>query len=631
MNNTIDLTKALLHFSHAVLDTTPAGRGNYFTNDDFMECGILFLKSDGTEFKGVIPEDIAKLVFDEFDITHSAVNTFHKSWEKVANADYNQLLVEQVLHYMSTYGMEFFGARAVPMIPVEELIADPNARPGYNAIRIITVVSEDEAQKLINEFLMSVKAPNQMLMPEYEAYVRSATIPVEDICSFELKCVWYEYNNYVPKHGQEFLRYAMYKMIGSTLIIKNNRTIKALQNACEREPAKAYDLLKNANMVELAQCFFRFKPLFLAFKKSKSCAPIINEIRRLANVFHKPMSELTIQNVSKLIKQGRYEEAGKVLKTADNRQLIKLVNYFATDDRVKAPAVFNIRNGKIHVREDFKRLSAGAAMVFAELVEKNQHSLAGKTFYIPSYIHYAAPVSEKQMIGDIPYGTLLKAPQSGKFSAAICWDNYKGMRTDIDLHMNSKNASFGWNSAYRGRDGEILYSGDMTDAFYGAAEAFYFEPQEDVFILSANNYTGVPNVPFKFFISDAQPKARSYYDVTPPIDVESAMFPAIPLRFAAGNETGIGIFNGCDFYFYGGMLNSGIVPDRSKYPMFIDAIVDRLDRMMDLEVFIRICGGTVINEMPEDGEIDKDIIDLSPSALTARTLFDIVDGVLAKK
>ena len=154
MNNTIDLTKALLHFSHAVLDTTPTGRGNYFTNDDFMECGILFFNSDGTEFKGVIPEDIAKLVFDEFDITHSAVNTFHKSWEKVANADYNQLLVEQVLHYMSTYGMEFFGARAVPMIPVEELIADPNARPGYNAIRIITVVSENEAQKLINEFLL---------------------------------------------------------------------------------------------------------------------------------------------------------------------------------------------------------------------------------------------------------------------------------------------------------------------------------------------------------------------------------------------------------------------------------------------------------------------------------------------
>ena len=32
-----------------------------------------------------------------------------------------------------------------------------------------------------------------------------------------------------------------------------------------------------------------------------------------------------------------------------------------------------------------------------------------------------------------------------------------------------------------------------------------------------------------------------------------------------------------------------------------------------------------------NGEIDNDIIDLSPNALTARTLFDIVDGVLAKK
>ena len=53
------------------------------------------------------------------------------------------------------------------------------------------------------------------------------------------------------------------------------------------------------------------------------------------------------------------------------------------------------------------------------------------------------------------------------------WDNDKSGRVDLDLHMNNADNSLGWNSSYRNSDGEVLFSGDMTDATDGAVEAYY--------------------------------------------------------------------------------------------------------------------------------------------------------------
>ena len=629
------LQSALLNLSNVYVPSARGqNRGVYYTSEDFLQCGIMLIAANGKLYDNYIVADDAAQIFAAYDVTHDAIQTFHKSWEKVANEDYITLLAEQIAHYFSTYGLESVGFRAAPIVPVEELIADPNARPSFKSFRTVYVMSVTSAQKVIDATLSATKAPHRMKMKYYEEYVKNTTLTDKDIASFELRIMWYKEHNTVPQNGQDFVRYALYILTGATLIIKNNRTICSLKRAIQYDGDVAYNLLSKADMVECAQIFHRFKPFFLAFKQEERCKPLVNHIRRLAETYHKPLSDVTIQNFSKLYNEGRITECQYLLQNTSMRNLIKLYNFYNDRARMNGEdniGAFNIRNGKVHIEEGCKFSgSFSIRRVIANAISaKANYVFKGKIFYIPDYITYAAPTTEKQFLGAIPNGTRVYGPEDKAFSAAICWDNYKGRRTDIDLHMMGVNEAYGWNSYYRDNDeNSVLYSGDMTDATYGAAEAFYFKPNGRDFVLTANNFTGEIGVPFKFFISESKPVQRNWRNSTstPPIDVETAIFPPIPLNFPDHNGCTLGMFVGSDFVFYNGSLDMGRVPDRSRYPDFIKAMKRKLNSMMPLQFYLTICGARVVSDLSLlTEEEQKNVIDLSPENLTTETLMSLVD------
>ena len=630
------LQSALLNLSNVFVPSARGQnqtRGTYYTSEDFLQCGIMLITANGKLYNNYVMGDDAAQIFATYDVTHDAIQTFHKSWEKVANEDYVTLLAEQIAHYFSTYGLEAEGYRALPLVPVEELIADPNARPSFKSFRPVLVMSSIGAQKVIDTTLRSTKAPHRMKMKYYEEYVKNTTLTDSDIASFELRIMWYKHNNTVPQNGQDFIRYALYTLTGATLIIKNNRTITSLKRAIQHNCDVAYGLLSKANPFECAKVFHRFKPFFLAFKQEERCKFLVNRIRRLAETYHQPLSDVSIQNFSKLCNEGRITECRDLLQNTSMRNLIKLYNFYSDrvlmnkNDNISA---FNIRNGKIHIEEDCKiGVPSSIRLAFVNAMRAKANNIyKDKIFYIPDYIIYTAPTTEKQFLGAIPNGTIVCGPQNKAFSAAICWDNYKGRRTDLDLHMVGVDRSYGWNSLYRDNDeNAVLYSGDMTDATYGAAEAFYFKPNGRDFVLTANNFTGEIGVPFKFFISESKPVQRNWrYTPTPPIDVESAIFPPIPLNFPDPNGCTLGMFIGSDFVFYNGSLDMGRVPDRSRYPDFIKAMKRKFNGMMSLHTYLSICGARVVSDLSLlTEEEQKKVIDLSPENLTTETLMNLVD------
>lgn len=629
------LQSALLNLSNVYVPTAMGQRqtrGVFYTPEDFLQCGIMLITTTGKLYNNYVMADDAAQIFATYDVTHDAIQTFHKSWEKVANEDYVTLLAEQIAHYFSTYGLESLGYHAVPLVPVEELIADPNARPSFKSFRTVVVMSSIGAQKVIDTTLRSVKAPHRMKMKYYEEYVKNTTLADSDIASFELRIMWYKEHDAVPQNGQDFIRYALYTLTGSTLVIKNNRTITAFKRAVWRDDV-AYNLLSKANLAECAKVFHRFKPLFLAFKEDARCKPLVNRIRRLADTYHQPLNDVSIQNFSKLFNEKRATDCQKLLDTASMRNLIKLYNFYGerqemtNDDRMSA---FSIRNGKIHLEDNCNPyVPVGMQIAIAKAMEEKANNIfKDKIFYIPDYIDYAVPTTEKQFLGAIPNGTIVYGPDNKAFSAAICWDNYKGRRTDIDLHMMGVDRSYGWNSYYRDNDeNAVLYSGDMTDATYGAAEAFYFKPNGRDFVLTANNFTGEIGVPFKFFISESKPVQRNWSSgATSPIDVKSAIFPPIPLNFPDPNGCTLGMFMGSDFVFYNGSLDMGRIPDRSRYPDFIKAMKRKLNTMMNLHSYLVICGARVVSDLSRlTEEEQKNVIDLSPENLTTETLMSLVD------
>lgn len=610
------------------------------TNDayELLKYGVVFIDESGN-----LVREISRHLYNAgksmFGLSNEMwKNTFHKSYEHVAETSMEDLVAEQLIHYFSTYGLESMGFQAMPYVPVEDLHLDLEASANKRGFTFIRLVSEKTAIEYINDYFKRTLAPNKMLMDEILALIPYTTLKPEEIASFELKIARYDELGLVPNDGADFLRFMVYKVGCGTMLIKSNEVIQHIKYNDVFYP-QAYKYFDCANLEKLAEVFYRFKPLFLAFKSYDYCGPYINKIRRLAVKYHKPMNDVNVQNVSKLFNEGRINDVEKVLAKASNRQLIKLYNYFCNLVKTsgKDVSLYNIRNGKSYLNtkiterdkvEDGCRL----AIIWAELHSRFRNTLKGKTFLIPSYIDYAVPYSEKQFVDFIPYGTKIKRPTDKAFSVAIAWENYEGTRTDIDLHLNGIKESYGWNSGYKDDENAIIYSGDMTDATAGAVEAFYFNPKGEKFILSANKFTGRNGVPFKMLMTEKQfpqyTRPTWQEAQTAPIDISGAIFPPIGLKFKDTSNMNIGVFDeDGDFVFYGGSFNNGIVPDREMCANGVDALVNRSKNVLSMTLLLRLAGATVIDEtqLPEEEEKRAEIIDLSPACLNLTSLLEIVD------
>ena len=644
----LEFQKALLALDNVVMwddEDVVAMSENYRSFTELLGKGILLLNENNEPFSGYISARLVEAICDRYEVSNRLNNPFHATWDKVANADYRQLIVEQVLHYLSTYGREAFGLGAAPVVPTESFQFPDNQPLPVESLTIMHVVDAEVANVIVEHTLTTVAAPHKNDMVFYNTYCENTTLSPKKVKSNELRTLLYTVKDLYPEDEDEFVRYLLYRSIGSTLIIKNKKTIKTIKNAMKNEKIAYFVLtgFQKANLSNLARNFLRLKPIYLAFK-TPDTASYINKIRRLADIYHKPMSDLRVANLSNLFYQGENEKAKKVIAKMSMRELIKVRNFVDMNQLFQGSVIeaYNIRNGKIHLEEG-KNRTAGitdAAMnamdeaLRQEFCNHIRCKLAGKIFFIPSYINYCAPVSEKQFIGNIPYGTKFSFPNT--VSLGIFWENYKNKRTDLDLHLTTPSISFGWNASYRNEERAILYSGDMTDATNGAAEAFYtnYSKLDEPYILSANNFTGLPDVPFKFICTESRFEASTRGmcgpSATCPVDISKTLFPPIDLKFKDTNSQTIGF--GCRnvFYFYGGELNSGIVPDRSKYREYMDALYARTSTSMTLRTLLLLAGARVVNEIEYEQLTDDEkaqVVDLTPSALTRTTLIDLVDSL----
>lgn len=366
-----------------------------------LKYGLVFVDDNGNVLRK-LSKPFVEAVIQKLGLNNEIwSNTFHKSWEKVENAPIEQLVFEQLVHYFSTYGMEMLGLETMPLIPCETVISNKDALPSIKAFTVIRVVDYNTAIAVVKNLLKTIKAPHKNDIGAYIDLMEYTNLKVDDITSFELKIARCKQLNTVPTNGQDFVRYAIYVTTGSTLIIKNDITIARIKNYCLQYPREAFNLLSKGDEIELAKVFYRFKPLLLAFKTSKPCKPIVNRIRRYATTHHKPLSDVNLANVMKLVSENRIEDAIKVLENADNRALVKLIN-FATSSANSDTKIYNIRNGSTFVTErktENTKASSLVTMCLAQLAIRNVNKLAGKTFLIPDYVDYPVPISEKQMIG----------------------------------------------------------------------------------------------------------------------------------------------------------------------------------------------------------------------------------------
>lgn len=593
--------------------------------------GLVFVDKDNRVMDKVDPT-IFRLANQNYGTSVAEFNqTFYKSFEKVATMSFAERIIDQITHYFTTYGADALGMKIPTYVPVQQLDL-PNTNASKAKLTVIRVVPIEDCIIRLDTYLKTLTAPSHLITNLMHSLLPLTTVATDDIKSFEIQVIKHKMDDTVPANPVNLLRYLVYITTGETLLIKNRYLREKIKEAANTSGDMAYEVLTKGDLIGLASIFLRYKPIFLAFKPHNKCGPLINHIRRLADRYHRPLNNESVQTFTSIDSPAA---RARVLTNASNRDLIKLLNALYTKMAVSelTPGVYNIRNGRIFVRENAvlpasERDTQLAIEVFDTLKARLDAVLRGKTFYMPSYIQYAIPTTEKQMLGNIPYGSSVTADVNSVFTTGVHWFNKEGHRTDIDLHLNSATQHFGWNASYHSGT-DIIYTGDQTDAPqpYGAAEAYWFKPGDDAYVLSANLFCGPDEMDFKLFMTNTKPNSVTRRGAKYTFHPDEALFPAIPLKFEKEvRNMNIGIFVNDNFFFYGGTLSNHIVPT-DNYAQYLQGMIAKLIAKCDMRTLLQECGATVLTstEGLTDEALTK-VISLAPEDLEADTLFNIVDG-----
>jgi hypothetical protein len=590
-------------------------------------------------------EELNKLVNvinKEIGLSPEQMNSsFHKSWKKIKEAPLQQLIMEQLVHYITTYGFESMGIynESSVYIPAEKLTIP---KVEYNTsfkktgidkfiFTVIKGYTAKEIQAKLEDMLSSGIALSEDTMKDVVTLIQEPeySVSLDVIKNKEVKIRMYDELGMIPKEPVEFLRYVIFKSTGKSLLIKNKDIIESIKvNGDVASYFKKYK--KQNDLADLAKIFYRFKPLFLAFRnKGHGLNPIINKIRRLAEKYHQPMPEDYLNEVTAKIGRGekiKKSELTESLKKANTFRKIRLayaLKYRTGDfDSIQ----YTVRNDK-SFSTDFSFLPKEKAkealeIVVDSIVEDIKKNVNGKNIYIPSNVEYALPSTEKRFTGCIPSGTCITLPQD--MVAGIHWENLDHERVDLDLSLLSVGGKFGWDASYRHGNGSILFSGDQTDAPKpkGASELFYIKKTaKSSYLLQVNHfnfYGDGSGVPLKIMIGRCPSTSFNKDCLVDPNKVVAV----VPTKMDKRQKT-LGLISvtskECSFYFSESYLGNSITSSSNAYiNQARDFLMNSLTNMITLNSLLIKAGATIVDDK-EDCDID-----LSPESLEKDTIINIL-------
>ena len=554
--------------------------------------------------------------------------TFHKSWEKVRTANIEQLVLEQLIHYMTTYGFQAQGIYdpSSVYIPNEKLEV-PDITDDLSLTYIRGLTSDELLTEIVK--LGSGVALHEKSLDDIMVIVKALQFEpdfLDRIGNHELRARLYDFYGLVPQEPVAFLRYVIYRLTGTTLLIKNDALITLIK---EVEPKRAKDLSKliDGAPEDLASIFHRFKPIFLALKSVSKNKTFFNRLRKKAVKLHRPLPVDYLNSVTEQIKDGvlDFTELAARVETATVFRKIRLA--YALRFRLKpgSSIVYPVRNGKGWATEfDWPEKLQESTLrayeiVYACLVNSLRPQVEGKEVFIPPYVNYALPATEKQFAGPFPFGSYVTTPKDTVFG--IHWFNVNDRSIDLDLSLLSATGKIGWDAKYR--DQTALFSGDITDAPQpkGATELFYVSNGIAPHLVMCNYYNFASEYPVnaKVIVANEAPanlKANYMVDVN---HIVAKADISVTRR-----QTILGLVLTVDgqtrFYFGNVSVGCGISAANDGHTAHArNYLTDRFATALDLWEILEVAGATIVNERPQQNAF----IDLSPENLTKSSILSL--------
>lgn len=422
--------------------------------------------------------------------------TFHKSWQKIKDSSRYELFIEQITHYISTYGSNFKDEIYIP----NETLDVPGLKLSY---KVIKAYSKEE---LTNKCLSLLKSGIALKEDTINDILTVLTDELkytftgkEGIKNKEAIIKIADLYNVLPANNMEFFRYVIYRATGQSLLIKNNELIELIKKG-NYNPSVQFN---SFGLKKLSEIFNRFKPLFLAFKKK--CPATINKISKLSKKYHKPLAQNPLNNATnRLINI----EDLHWLDNASVYALFKALSACHSRNNGQDCFVYRVRNGKSWTKENKQNNEISKKNFNTILAHiKRKVNLSDKKVYIPKDVKFALPTSEKMFVGNIPTGTKFYGE---KLAVGIYWETKWGAN-DLDLSGINIGGKVGWNSSYNQNSGSLMYSGDLTSAPNGAVEYLYANKGlKDPTLVKNNVYSGKDDSGYKIVLGKGDDISRKY-------------------------------------------------------------------------------------------------------------------------
>lgn len=403
------------------------------------------------------------------------------SVEEVNNLSTDEKIVKQLSHYALQFGTNY----------TLDVMRSADGSD-IMTVTLIRGVTKAELQLLIDDSLYSNR-------PVKDSKILAAIIKhfklgydVNKIKNNELRVILFDAAKDIFANGDDAVRYIVNMCSESDLLIKSKDVIAAIQLNADKLPTK---FLQNHKQV-LAQVYNRHKRLIMAIKvgtKARASKSVINAIGHLSKTAHKPVMIAANKTfVSDALKAKRYSYSN--LDKFNLRDKLKILNLLEFKKLGSSTDIFVIRNGRVHLAEDRPVYSGNQLQGVIDKVlvsiGKDLSYLKDKVIVLPNDIDYGLPISRKQSVGNLPFGTKVNA-DSREISSGVYWKNDWGAR-DIDLSaVDEEGNRTGWGSRLgydRGGKTGVQFSGDIVNAPDGAME--FLTSSHENYGLFANIFSG---------------------------------------------------------------------------------------------------------------------------------------------
>jgi len=163
--------------------------------------------------------------------------SFHKSWKKIYTSSREELLIEQIRHYISTYGSGFEDVVYIP----QEVLKVPDAKATFKYIKAYSAAElTEKCLKLLQSGIaLKEETLNDIIsvLVDELAYRFTGT---ERIRNKEAIVKIADMYGVLPTDTMAFFRYIIYRATGQSLLIKSKEVIDVIK-ASNYNPAAQFE------------------------------------------------------------------------------------------------------------------------------------------------------------------------------------------------------------------------------------------------------------------------------------------------------------------------------------------------------------------------------------------------------